>query len=391
MFEGVTFFPKCSLAHKLASFIVSKLSIFLAGPDFIGHSASFGKDSCGPGTTAWPVIYNAGVFDAQDFWRRRRPLNYALLPLAAVFASAAALRRGAYRWRLLRSWKVGAPVVVVGNVVVGGGGKTPLVIALTQALLERGYRPGVVSRGTGGSAAQAPFLVAESEDWRRCGDEPLLIRRKTGAPVCVCRRRWRAAERLVAEGCDVVVSDDGLQHYALRRDVEVCVSHADYREGNAWFLPAGPLRESRRRCARCDFHVLSGGGGEVAEVRGDAVYAPLVVDGVCPLGRPGEWCSPDEFRHRSVLALCGVAHPSHFFASLEKAGLGGFASCVLPDHGALSAERLARMRADAIVMTEKDAVKYSASDERLYALAVRTVLPDAFLSDLTKLLDAASS
>lgn len=261
-------------------------------------------------------------------------------------------------------------VVVVGNIVVGGGGKTPVVIALAEELRRQGLRPGVVSRGYGGTQT-APAVVGEDDDWRVVGDEPLLIFRRTGVPVCVGRKRAEAARKLAAAGCDVLLADDGLQHYAMHRDMEICVVNEEYRFGNGWPLPAGPLREGRRRAAACDITLVVGAG------RGaDAADAAAVeVAGLYPLHAPQQMLSLAELSGKRVVAVAGIARPSAFFAMLAAHGVVVAETRALPDHGRLADGDLARIRADVLLMTEKDAVKYPRNDKRLHALAIRCRLP----------------
>ncbi len=361
--------------------------------------------------------YTVDMRDWREFWRRRRAANFLLAPAAALFAVAAAGRRGLYRLGVLPVGECGAPVVVVGNLTAGGGGKTPVVIALALELQKCGMNPGVVSRGYGGDL-QGERLLFDDDDWRKTGDEPVLIRRKTGALVCVGKNRLAAARMLAAAGCDVVLSDDGLQHYRLARRLEICVMHSDYMLGNEMLLPAGPLRESKLRLRSCDVVAVlqmggecgdgvsppqpppskMGGGLSAVSSKMEGGYAfslkqinpPPIFDGgggggVFPvkyvpeyfynLQNPEETLSAAHFAGKKTVALAGTAQPSRFFATLAQAGVVVCETVPLPDHGRASDSRLREMRADAIVMTEKDAVKYPRADSRLYALAMRAVLP----------------
>ena len=203
------------------------------------------------------VGYTQGIWSL--LWRKKGLVNYLLLPAAAVFSFAAMTRRRLYQSGFLRgSGGTHPPVVVVGNIVAGGGGKTPLVIALVEALKQRGLKPGIISRGFGGDY-RGILAVSPDEDWRRCGDEALLLKRATGVPVCIGKRRCDAASHPDLAGCDLIISDDGLQHYALSRKVEICAVNGDFGVGNGWFLPAGPLRENYQRLQQCDFIVINRG------------------------------------------------------------------------------------------------------------------------------------
>ena len=169
--------------------------------------------------------------DLQDCWYGNRPSPWWTRPSAALYGGVVAARRAMYQHGWLHNERLPVPVIVVGNIVAGGAGKTPLTIALVQALRERGFRPGVVSRGYGGNA-HAPVLLGAQPDPAVVGDEPALIRMRTGAPVAIGAKRAEAARLLVPEGVDVIIADDGLQHYALARDVEICVIDGTRRFGN---------------------------------------------------------------------------------------------------------------------------------------------------------------
>ncbi|TAM43075.1 MAG: tetraacyldisaccharide 4'-kinase, partial [Rhodanobacter sp.] len=241
----------------------------------------------------------------------RRPWWTA--PLAALYGGVIRLRGRLYRWDWLRSVRLPVPVIVVGNLTVGGTGKTPLTIALAEALRAHGYRPGVVSRGYGGHRRE-PLLLGDTSDPTEVGDEPCLIR-ATGVPVAIGRQRPVAAQLLLDAGCDVVIADDGLQHYALARDVEVCVIDGVRRFGNQRLLPAGPLREPLARLARVDLRVCNGGqpaAGEFSmQLRSGEVLA-LHDGGRRPLA---------DFAGQRVHAVAAIGNPARFFASLRAAGI----------------------------------------------------------------------
>ena len=321
---------------------------------------------------------------AQCFWRQCGVVNFLLLPLAIIFVAAAAFRKLAYR--LLPADSCGKPLIVVGGITVGGGGKTPVVIALAAALQQRGFRVGIVSRGYGGK--YHGIAMATAANWLEVGDEAALIAKKSGCVVCVCRRRQRAAQRLAA-ACDVIISDDGLQHYAMHRDVEICVVNGGYQFGNALPLPAGPLRESRRRAAACDFVLAVGGTVRLPTAtvysvarEFDRFYALRMADTDLPAAA---------FRGKKIAAVAGIAHPDSFFATLEEQGVNLDQRIALADHGRLPDSVLRDIDADVILMSEKDAIKYPAPDARLHAAAIRCVLPDAFVAALAARLSALSA
>ena len=298
------------------------------------------------------------------------PLSARLL--AGLYGSAVALRAQLFRAGILRSRQVPVPVIVVGNLSVGGTGKTPLTIALVQRLQKEGWNPGVASRGYGrrneGVAAWVEATTAPSEG----GDEPVLIARRTGVLVRVDRDRAAAARALVAAGCDVVVCDDGLQHYRLRRDVEIEVIDGARRYGNNHLLPAGPLREPSGRSARCDFRVVNGGDTGFGEWS-----MHLRADSAVPL-QGGRNLALTSFGGHRVHAVAGIGNPKRFFEMLRGLGIG-----VVPhafaDHHHYVAGDFDFGSELPVLMTEKDAVKCAGlANERYYSVPVGAELPEAF-------------
>ncbi|RAO75103.1 tetraacyldisaccharide 4'-kinase [Dyella jiangningensis] len=295
-------------------------------------------------------------------------------PLALLYGVLTGLRRALYRMGVLRSVRLPVPVVVIGNLTAGGTGKTPLTIAIAESLRRRGYRPGVVSRGYGGSQRE-PVLLGESPDPAVVGDEPCLIR-ASGVAVAVGRERPAAAKLLIEAGCDVVIADDGLQHYALARDVEICVIDGVRRFGNGRLLPAGPLREPLSRLARVDFRICNGGAvapGDVPmQLQGGQVRS--LVDGQHrPLA---------DFAGQDVHAVAAIGHPQRFFASLRSQGLQVIEH-PFPDHHAFARDELSFGDDKPVLMTEKDAVKCQAfAQPHWWTVPVRAVLPQAFFDEL---------
>ncbi len=273
-----------------------------------------------------------------------------LLPLSLTYGAMAAARRYMYAKHLRKSTQVSLPVVVVGNLSVGGTGKTPLVCWLVARLTDLGFKPGVVTRGYGGSSGKVRLLQL-SDDPNVVGDESILLARRTGAPVAIGRDRPAASQLLVNAGCDVVVSDDGLQHYALARDCEIVVIDGDRRFGNGWLLPAGPLREPPARLAAADAVVVNGGRALLdgaLSMRLEAKSAMgLIGGGAKALG---------EFAGHSVHAVAGIGNPERFFNMLRAHGIE-VTGHPLPDHARLKAADISFADRRPVLMTEKDAVK----------------------------------
>jgi tetraacyldisaccharide 4'-kinase len=297
------------------------------------------------------------VFSLQQLWARSSVLTLLLSPLAALFACIAWLRRLAYRRGWLRSVSVGVPVIVVGNITAGGSGKTPLVIWLVDWLSAQGYRPGVVSRGYGG-AARGCVDVRDDSAPAEVGDEPLLIHVRTAAPVVVGRDRVAAARTLLQRhpGVDVIVSDDGLQHYRLQRDVELAVIDAASGLGNGWPLPAGPLREPRRRLHSVDavIQVVRGAVQPHAYPQLASWRADYTAGQVWRLRAPQDRQQLRELPPRDWIAATGIGRPQGFFDMLAAHGIR-FTPRAFADHHAFGPQDLP---ADgAVLMTEKDAVK----------------------------------
>lgn len=317
------------------------------------------------------------------------PLTAALLPLSLLFRAACALRRWGYRAGLLRSAGLPVPVVVVGSLVVGGVGKTPLVRALAAALAQRGRRPGIVSRGYGGRNG-APRAVAPGDSPDLVGDEPLLLA-ADGAPVWVGRDRVAAARALLAAhpDCDVILADDGLQHYALRRTFEIAVIDDSRGLGNGQLLPAGPLREPPSRLAQVDAVVRLAEGDKPAAGDDDEGRQTAMTHEPLPwrnLVEPGAVADPRRWRGGVVHAVAGIGNPQRFFDLLRRLGLDPVCHA-FADHHRYTRAELAFPGATAIVMTEKDAVKCIAlADGRCWCLPIRARIEPALVARLERTL-----
>ncbi|HLX23274.1 MAG TPA: tetraacyldisaccharide 4'-kinase [Usitatibacter sp.] len=321
-------------------------------------------------------------------WQRLGGGALILLPFSLVFMAVVALRRLAYRARLLPAWRAPVPVVVVGNVTAGGTGKTPLTLAVIEALARRGFTPGVVSRGYGrvprglndplGVVRVYPD-VATPEHF---GDEPVLIALRSRVPVYVSHDRPAAARALLQAHpeVDVLVSDDGLQHYALARDVEIAVVDGERRFGNGLMLPAGPLREPVSRLASVDAVVVNGGWSD--SIPGSRQFAMTLGGERFVALAGGQQLAPHEFalaaRGRNVAAVAGIGYPERFFDHLARLGVSA-KPLAFPDHHPFQAKDLKIPGAEIVVMTEKDAVKCAAfADARMWFLRIDAILPPDF-------------
>jgi tetraacyldisaccharide 4'-kinase len=295
----------------------------------------------------------------QRLWYGPRWASLPLWPLSWAFRAVVALRRGLYRSGLRRAQRAPVPVIVVGNLTVGGTGKTPVVAWLARELALHGHRVGVVLRGYGGRATAQPQLVTAASDPREVGDEAVLHARYGPRVVVAGADRVAAARRAAEEGADVIVCDDGLQHLRLARDVEIAVVDAARGLGNRQLLPAGPLREPAARLEDVDAVVLTeraaGRSGDVAPRRPCTVTAQLRSGDVVNLSS-GERRPLAAFRGRALHAVAGIGHPGAFFDALDAAGLD-VEPHALPDHAALDRNALPFPAGAAVLMTEKDAVK----------------------------------
>ena len=298
--------------------------------------------------------------------------------LAPVYAGVTALRRWLYRHRWLRARGAGVPVVVVGNLTAGGSGKTPLTIALVQRLAQAGWKPGVASRGYGRADAAPRWIEADTTP-AQGGAEPLLIAARTQVPVRVDRDRVAAARALARAGCDIVVCDDGLQHYRLARDIEIEVIDGARRYGNGLMLPAGPLREPVARSRRCDFRVVNLGHALATTSGCGFGEWPMQLQARSALPMAGGRARPlQSFAGMRVHAVAGSGNPQRFFDMLRGLGIG-VVPHAFPDHHGYGAADLDFGNDQPVLMTEKDAVKCAAfADARCYVVPVDAELPEAF-------------
>lgn len=335
-----------------------------------------------------------------DAWYKKSGWLWLLFPFSIIFYCLTFFRR-VWLSRSRKKNHFSVPVVVVGNISVGGTGKTPLIISLCEALKAKGYRPGVISRGYGSSAPYYPFAVTAKSVVEESGDEPLLIAQATGCPVVIDRNRCAAAEKMIERGdVDVILSDDGLQHYQLPRDIEIIVTDATRGFGNQLVLPAGPLREPMSRLSQSDFIIAT-----CNATNNDQKESYSSVSNHFDTQRnffemrivPDHWCrltstekkvslNSELFSERDIHAVAGIGNPQRFFSTLDELDLN-YQQHVFPDHHRYIANDFQRFdENDTLVMTEKDAVKIrqlspvltSAQLDHCWYLSISAQLNDEF-------------
>lgn len=301
----------------------------------------------------------------QKHWQTRTALGLILIPASWLYRLLAAMRRGCYRIGLMHVVRVSVPVIVVGNVTVGGTGKTPLVLWLSKFLTEQGYRPGIVLRGYGGRETDLVIMAGPQADPAVVGDEAILLARNSSCPVSVSRKRSLAAQALASEhNCNVILSDDGLQHYAMARDIEIAVIDGSRRFGNGHQLPAGPLRESAKRLCDVDIRVVNGRPGI------DELGMQFVGLAFHQVTAPGRQQKTSAFQGQRVHAVAGVGCPDRFFNHLRDLDIE-VEEHVFPDHYQFAASDIEFNDDCLVIMTEKDAVKCERlADQRHWYLAV---------------------
>ncbi|MBB1199902.1 tetraacyldisaccharide 4'-kinase [Enterobacteriaceae bacterium 89] len=311
-------------------------------------------------------------------WSGESPLWLLLLPLSWLYGLVSGAIRLSYRLGLKKSWRAPVPVAVVGNLTAGGNGKTPVAIWLVEQLQQQGIRVGVVSRGYGGKAAQYPLILNDQTTTAEAGDEPVLIYQRTGVPVAVSPSRSDAVKALLAEHApQIIITDDGLQHYRLARDVEIVVIDGIRRFGNGWWLPAGPMRERASRLKSVDAVIVNGGVPRAEEI-------PMRLQpGMAVNLLTGEKVAVSKLS--DVVAMAGIGHPPRFFATLDQCGVQPVKTIALSDHQALDAAEVESLASDnqTLVMTEKDAVKCRAfAKKNWWYLPVDAVIDDRRASQL---------
>lgn len=314
-------------------------------------------------------------------WYGNSPWQYLLLPVSGLFCLLAMLKRLTYRFGLIKPQRVTVPIIVIGNISVGGTGKTPLVAWMVEHLRSLGYKPAIVSRGYGGKATKWPQQVRKDSDPRMVGDETVLLARRCGCPIAAAPRRIAAARALLEHtDCDIILSDDGMQHYDMYRELEIAVVDGVRRFGNGFCLPAGPLREPISRLNSVDMVVVNGiasrnefsmklKGLRIARIDKPHIAQPLKGFSGC-----------------QVHAVAGIGNPKRFFDQLRAAGIEVIEH-PMPDHHPFKEQDIQFSDDLPVIMTEKDAVKCQGFvDERHWVLPVSAELDDVFVHRFNLLL-----
>ena len=327
----------------------------------------------------------------EKYWYEPNPVSVLLLPLAWLFCLVVILRRFFYRASILKPEKLPVPVIVVGNITVGGTGKTPLVVAIVEHLSHQGFKPGVVSRGYGGKAATWPQAVSAQSDAGQVGDEAVLLAQRCHCPVMVGPDRPQAARALLEKHtCDVIISDDGLQHYALHRDIEVVVIDGARRFGNKRCLPAGPLREPAQRVVEADY-VVTNVSTDIATSTatsqtafGKEIEMTLLPQAACNLRDKHVSMALSDFTKEPVHAVAGIGNPQRFFSQLRSLGIR-LIEHPFKDHYSYTVNDVCFDDALPVIMTEKDAVKCrSFAQARHWYVPVTAQIDNNFLQKITE-------
>lgn len=313
-------------------------------------------------------------------WYQRNKLHYLLLPFTAVYWSIMQARRQLYRWGMLKSTQFSVPVIIVGNITVGGTGKTPSVIWLVEWLKAKGYKPGIVSRGYKGSGNHNPYFVTANTDPKIAGDEAVMLAQRNICPVVVGKHRVAAIEKLLTQhACNIIVADDGLQHYALNRDIEIAVVDGLRRLGNGFCLPAGPLRESASRLKQVDFVLVNG-----QPISNKEYSIHTIPKNIYNIKNPQKVMSIQDLKTQRVHVVAGIGNPDRFFQLLLEHQVA-IIPHVFPDHYLFQKKDIDWSDPAIILMTEKDAVKcHHFCDERHWCVPIDVNMDPLFESTLAE-------
>ncbi len=312
-------------------------------------------------------------------WYQPQPIRWLLSPLSGLYRVITSLRKWCYEQGIFKQSKLPCSVIIVGNITVGGTGKTPFIIWLAKQLSQAGFKPGIISRGYGGYSEHYPLDVNADSDPEVVGDEPLMIARRTQCPVVVSPNRYQSGVALLENyDCDVILSDDGLQHYALARDIEIVIIDGQRYFGNQYCLPAGPLREPLSRLKSVDF-IVENTPNDVLENHYPMTLIPTQLRNVLD---ETIHKSIESFHHQPLHAVAGIGHPSRFFNQLKKDRLT-ILEHAFADHHNFHPHDLEFDDDKPIIMTEKDAVKcQSFATSNMWYLPVEAQLPSSLFEHI---------
>ncbi|CAM4467293.1 MAG: Tetraacyldisaccharide 4'-kinase [Legionellaceae bacterium] len=325
-------------------------------------------------------------------WYTKNIFSYLLLPFSFIFYLIIITRKYLYQKNIITKKTLPLPVIIVGNITVGGNGKTPLVIWLANFLKKQGYKPGIISRGYGGKPSTNPIYVTAESDPRLVGDEPIIIAKQTHCPTAIATKRIDAAQLLLTQkNCNILISDDGLQHYSLSRTIEIAVIDNERKMGNGFLLPAGPLREPITRLKEIDFTISLG----------KEIFTPIFSPSFCMQYVPEQLiniqmestqCSIHDFKGKKIHVIAGIGNPDRFFKQLTELGLDIIAHS-FPDHYPFTSNDFNFLEKDLpIIMTEKDAIKCRAfAKKEWWYLPVKTIISPEFETHLLKKLSEFSN
>src|SRR3990167_2710047 len=295
-------------------------------------------------------------------WYKKNILSYLLLPFSFMYLLIISVRKYFYQLHILKKIKMSIPVIIIGNFTVGGTGKTPFLISLANALKQLHFKPGIITRGYRGKSAEWPIIVDQNTDPTLAGDEAVLIAKKTLLPVVAGPNRIQDVKKILEKfSCDVIISDDGLQHTRLMRDVEIAMIDDQRGFGNGFLLPAGPLREPSTRLDSVDFVVVNNGNCD------DPWHTEFVIDEFVNLKNPHQKLNLTEIASQKIYAIAGIGNPDNFFNALRRCYLN-IVPVAFPDHHDFQYADINFEKDAIILMTEKDAIKCKKfADERHFA------------------------
>ncbi len=330
----------------------------------------------------------------EKLWYGKNKSFWLLLPFSFLYGLISCVRRQLYKLGIFKSWQSPVPIIVIGNLSAGGNGKTPLAISLIEALKAKGLKVGLVSRGYGGKSNHYPLILDENTSTKQAGDEPVLIYHRTHVPVAVAPKRIDAVKALLdSHQLDVILTDDGLQHYALARDIEIVVVDGKRLFGNGWWIPAGPMRERRSRLKSVDLIIINGDSSEdfINQYPDRTFTMQLIPDHVVNLST-NKQCELSALHH--IYAIAGISNPKRFFDMLTQMGADLVYTESFADHQNFTLPLLEKVVGtnQTLLMTEKDAVKCRQfALPNWWYLPIDAVIPDQVIEKIYSLFEEKKS